>query len=410
MTDNLKVVYFLQHFPKADSQTFVLNEMAELVFKGIDVHVVAFTKEVARHSIIEKSGLNKKATYVYYKENKLWRFFLFLVTFLFEFIKHPLKTVSDFKKYKSTASNTNIAIHTFMAMRVLKRFTNYDVLHIPFPNIVYMEIAEAFFKETDIPFTATYRAREIYGKSYKQKYSSHCSQIITISEYNRTNLINSYVDFDAEVKIVHSSIDTSKFAPPINKPINNPPHIVCVGRYVEKKGIEYLLEACGVLASKGINFKLSVAGNGELQGKYEDIITKRNISNSVNLAGTLTQEEVKSLLDTADIFVLPCVIDHDGNRDILPNVLKEAMATEIATITTDIAGIAELIEHNVDGILVPEKTVVPLADAIESLLESTEKREQLGKAGREKIIRDFNVVNEAQKMVNIFSEVTTKTV
>src|SRR5262249_13622499 len=90
------------------------------------------------------------------------------------------------------------------------------------------------------------------------------------------------------------------------------------------------------------------------------------------------------------IFVLACQIADNGDRDGIPNVLVEAMAMGLPVISTNISGLPELIDHTVNGLLVPQKDAEALADAVAELLEHPMLRRQFGLAAREKICRSFN--------------------
>jgi glycosyltransferase involved in cell wall biosynthesis len=90
------------------------------------------------------------------------------------------------------------------------------------------------------------------------------------------------------------------------------------------------------------------------------------------------------------MFVLPCQIVNNGDRDGIPNVLVEAMAMEIPVISTEISGIPELIKDQVNGLLIPQKEVDLLAKALETYLENPEKRSRMGRAGRETVCDFFD--------------------
>jgi glycosyltransferase involved in cell wall biosynthesis len=104
----------------------------------------------------------------------------------------------------------------------------------------------------------------------------------------------------------------------------------------------------------------------------------------------MTQDELKEIYKHCTIFALPCFIVDSGDRDGIPNVLAEAMATERAVVSTNISGIPEIVEHGVNGLLVPQKNAVALATALEQLLQNPELRQQLGHAARETVCQMFD--------------------
>ena len=95
--------------------------------------------------------------------------------------------------------------------------------------------------------------------------------------------------------------------------------------------------------------------------------------------------EIIEYYSEASLFVLPCVVEPDGNRDGIPNVIAEAMAMELPVISTPISGIPELVEDGKNGLLVEQGDFKGLADAIQRLLDSAAMRTRYGKAGRQKV-------------------------
>jgi len=89
------------------------------------------------------------------------------------------------------------------------------------------------------------------------------------------------------------------------------------------------------------------------------------------------------------VFVLPCQVTADGDRDGIPNVLIEAMAMELPVISTAISGITELIVSGENGVLVPEKDPSAIAQALIQLAEDPEQRRTLGIAGRKTVTENF---------------------
>jgi len=107
----------------------------------------------------------------------------------------------------------------------------------------------------------------------------------------------------------------------------------------------------------------------------------------------------------ADIFVLPCVIAEDGSRDITPNALIEAMAMKLPVISTAVTGVPEIAEDGVSGLLVPPHDSQSLADAIIRFIQDEDLRINLGNEARKQIERRFDVTQNVQKRVELFSSV-----
>jgi glycosyltransferase involved in cell wall biosynthesis len=152
--------------------------------------------------------------------------------------------------------------------------------------------------------------------------------------------------------------------------------IVAVGRLVEKKGFRYLLDAVSFLAGA----VLVVVGDGDLRASLEQQAQARGVP--VRFTGNLERTLVAEALGAADVVAVPSVVDDAGNVDGLPNVLLEAMAAGRAVVASRVAGIPDVIEDGVNGLLVPPADPPALAAALGRLCADATLREQLGAAAR----------------------------
>src|SRR5205085_10024960 len=107
-----------------------------------------------------------------------------------------------------------------------------------------------------------------------------------------------------------------------------------------------------------------------------------HLEQMVRLRGQMPQSEVRDFYSRAQVFVLPCVVAANGDRDILPNVLKEAMAVGVPVVTTRLGGIEELITHEQNGLLVPSGNSKALANELRRLLSDAAVRQRLATAAR----------------------------
>ena len=108
------------------------------------------------------------------------------------------------------------------------------------------------------------------------------------------------------------------------------------------------------------------------------------------------------------ISVLPCIIAENGDRDVCPLSLQEAMAMKVPVISTEIASVPELIDNGVSGILVPEKDENAIAEAIIKLLNNSEIRSQIGLEGSKKIEKEFNIKTQMNVQLSIWAGIIKK--
>jgi glycosyltransferase involved in cell wall biosynthesis len=141
--------------------------------------------------------------------------------------------------------------------------------------------------------------------------------------------------------------------------------IVSVGRHVHKKGFDVLIAACADLVRRGIAVEAAIIGErGDATHAIAAAIDGLGISRQVRLLGPMSQAELFAALRSATVFCLPCRVGDDGDRDGIPNVLVEAMATGLPVVTTGVSGIPELVEHEVTGLVVDAENARQTADAL----------------------------------------------
>ena len=158
--------------------------------------------------------------------------------------------------------------------------------------------------------------------------------------------------------------------------------VLGVGRFVRKKGFEYLIDAVARLASQREGLRLVLAGDGDLRDEFNARIADRGLGARVILPGVLHQDEVAASLAAADVVVVPSVRDPSGNVDGLPNVVLEALASGTPLVATPAGGIASVVQDGQTGLLVPEADPAALAAAIGRLLDGPTEAAALATAAR----------------------------
>jgi histidinol-phosphate phosphatase family protein len=173
-------------------------------------------------------------------------------------------------------------------------------------------------------------------------------------------------------------------------------HILSVGRLVPEKAQSVLLDAIAGLVERGIEVSATVVGDGPDMSRLVAQCAALGLDQRVTFTGALGQDQLRGRWEQADVFCLPSF--DEG----VPVVLMEAMACGIPVVTTRIAGIPELVDDGVNGVLVPPGRADLLAAALEALLNDPETCRRLGAAGRETVVREFDVRTEAAELGQSF--------
>jgi glycosyltransferase involved in cell wall biosynthesis len=212
---------------------------------------------------------------------------------------------------------------------------------------------------------------------------------------------------ETPVYTIYHGLDLQLFSPAMEREKkqeqSDPPLILSVGRLVEKKGFTFLVEACRLLNDKGHKFHCRIVGGADAYAeKISGLIERLQLDDTVSLHPAVTQEELRRIYEQAAVFVLPCQVLDNGDRDGIPNVLVEAMAMELPVVSTNVSGIPELITHRRNGLLVPQKNAEALAAAMEELLLDPGLRRELGKSARATVAGHFDARQNILRLKQLF--------
>jgi glycosyltransferase involved in cell wall biosynthesis len=256
----------------------------------------------------------------------------------------------------------------------------------------------------DIPYSVTAHADDIFNEPLLPvEKLSEAKFSVTVSEFNRAHLLNQYPRLNAQkLFVLHPWIDLDCFRPSPDSREREGFQILSVGRLVENKGHKFLIEACHRIHKEGMNFECNIIGDGPLRSELETLICDRNLKCKVHLLGEQPQSEVHRYLSKADVFVLACTIDNNGNRDGMPVAIAEAMAMEIPVISTDIVGIGEMVQDGT-GYLVHARDSAALAESIWKVYRAGPAfRCEMGRRGRKVIEEHFDLYKGVGKLASLF--------
>lgn len=255
-----------------------------------------------------------------------------------------------------------------------------------------------------VPYSFTCHAYDVFlpNPTLIDKVN-HSYFVVCIADYLKNYLINHYPGVKAEkLRVLHLGVDLAQFQQPSQCRPKERKTILSVARFDPMKGLEYLIQACGLLTKKGVQFDCKIIGTGELEQELKTNIERQKLRDHVHLLGYKTPEEVKQHLTDADLFVLPCIVDSQGNSDGIPVALMEAMAMELPVISTPVSGIPELIAPGC-GFLVPQKDAQMLADKIEILLNDVDLCAEMGVRGRQFIKEKFDLTENTKTLGKFFT-------
>lgn len=152
---------------------------------------------------------------------------------------------------------------------------------------------------------------------------------------------------------------------------NGRKRILYCGRLSPEKGLEYLIEAAGILHERDASFELLLVGKGPQEIQIKNLIKGIGIGAKVTMIKEMPHSEIPGLMGSVDIFCLPSI------REGWPNVLMEALACGVPVVATEVGGVPEILRSEDCGLMVPKQNPVRLADALESAMERTWDTEKI---------------------------------
>ncbi|EHR72774.1 glycosyltransferase [Burkholderiales bacterium JOSHI_001] len=249
---------------------------------------------------------------------------------------------------------------------------------------------------TGIPFSFTAHAKDIYqadlnpGKLLETKLGA--ARFVATCTCANAHVLRARHARPDEVHTIYHGLDTDWFSPSGQPPAADAaPLILSVGRFVEKKGFDQLVAACGLLKQRGVRFQCVIVGEkGSASDAIQAQIEALGLADSVRMQRAMAQDALREVYRGASIFALPCQVMEDGDRDGFPNVLAEAMAMGVPVVSTNISGIPEMIDDEVHGLLVPPRDAPALARALERLITDRELHARVARQARDRICDCFD--------------------
>jgi colanic acid/amylovoran biosynthesis glycosyltransferase len=291
-----------------------------------------------------------------------------------------------------------------LALEVRRR--GIEHLHAHFATVA-TDVARLAARLADVPYSFTAHAKDIFHETVQpedlRRKLEDAAAVVTVTDFNLAYLRAGFGAAAARVRRVYNGLELDRF--PYSEPGARPRRVVAVGRLVEKKGFDVLLESAALLSARGVDFTVDLIGGGELEAPLRKRVHELGLGGRIRLRGPQPQAEIARAVSEAAAFAAPCVVGRDGNRDGLPTTLLEAMALGTPCVSTDVTGIPELVRDGETGLLVPQNDAAALAAALERLLAEPALRIALAARARQRIEEDFDARRNSARLRRILLEV-----
>lgn len=394
-----RIGYLTGQYPRA-TDTFIQREVAALRQLGFEIH----TFSVRRPALEQLVGREQKDEYE--KTSYLLPVHILSVLFI-----HLAFLVRSFSQYLEAAKLAWTACQPglkglvyqifyfveagILAHQLRQREITHIHNHLADSSCTVAMLAA---KISGISFSFTIHGPYIFYEPHRWRIDKKIEQALfvnCISYFCRSQcMLFSAVDCWSKLHIVHCGVEVDRFRPVTHAGLGT--RLLYVGRLAAAKGLPILLESLTLLRGSCPDLSLTIIGDGPDRSHLEDKVKKLKLSEQIRFAGYKSQSEVRDFFQQTDIFILPSFAEG------VPVSLMEAMATGLPVVTTQIAGISELVKDGESGYLVMPSNAEQIAQKILHLYAEPQIRQSFGKAGRQFVEQEFSLTKEAHWFSDVF--------
>ncbi len=259
-----------------------------------------------------------------------------------------------------------------------------------------------------IPFSVTAHGQDFMidlgNEELLREICAEAEFVAAETDYSRNVLAARCPDSARKILRVYNGMSLEKFQTQLEGArAPGAVRILSVGRLVEFKGFDILIDACAGLQRAGLNFQCEIIGDGPLRAELEQRVQTANLAHIVRFSGEQTQAYVLAALQSCDIFALAAIVDRRGASDVFPTVIAEAMSSARPVVSTFVAGIPELVIPAETGLLVAPGDPLAFAAALRELIADEPLRRRLGSAGHKRIAAHFTIEKTIEPLLQAFA-------
>lgn len=303
------------------------------------------------------------------------------------------------------AQRPKVLVQALHALALAHRLRSRGITHIH-AHLAHVPTTIAMYaaRQLGIGFSFTGHANDLFPQRALLVTKLRRARFVScISSWHRRFYQSLVPRSDEDLPVVRCGVDTTLIhanAAPDREALE----VLAVGRLVEKKGFDLLIEALGAVAERtSASLHLVLAGAGPEEGRLRALSATLPPGVTVDLLGDTPNDAVMELMERANLFVLPCRVTASGDRDGIPVVLMEAMAHGRCVVTGSLETIRELVEDGVTGLTIPPGDRQALETVLAELLADRERIETLGRAGRRRVEEEFDLALNARRLLACFA-------
>ena len=228
--------------------------------------------------------------------------------------------------------------------------------------------------------------------------------VVTVSNYSLKRIVQLYGVEEPKIRVAPNGVDPERFKPVKDEEVKakygliDKQVVLFVGRLIPRKGLKHLLEAAVTILKENQQAAFVIVGNGPLRKYLDTELERLNISKHFKFLGDVKDEDLPSIYNCSDVFMLPSIQEGQGIA------LLEAQASAKPVTAFNVSGVPEALVEGTSGCLVEKGNSEALAQVILNLLSNRHLREKMGAKGREFVLRNFTWDICASKMLSIYKQ------
>jgi colanic acid/amylovoran biosynthesis glycosyltransferase len=404
----MKIAFIVLEFPSI-SQTFVLNQITGLLDRGHDIQIFAPARpnRVEGHDAVHDYGLLGRTTYFPIVPAKRFKRYFRGLRFAVRYFRaHPKSVLGALNVVKYGRLAASLTLLCTVGPFFGKGPFDIILCHFGPSGNIGMRCVQtgALAGKVATVFHGYDLSSHLCangGNDYTDLFI-HGDLFLPISLFWKKALIAKGCPKNKTI-VHHMGVDTQGFGwTEEEKCTNATIQILSVARLVDKKGLQFGIEAVSKALQSHPNIQYLIVGDGPQKLALEMMIRDLKMKNQVHLLGWKNHNEVVQLMKSVDIFLAPSITGKDGDMEGIPVVLMEALAMGLPTISTRHSGIPELIIDGETGLLAPECDSTALAEHIDTLITDPKLTLRLRRNGRKHVELQFDIHTLNARLESLF--------
>lgn len=391
-----RIAYLVSRFPST-TETFIAREMNEIERRGADIDLYSLVRE--QDQLVQPEAEARMSGLVAGSDISAAA----LVRSQWYWLRHrpgallALWAAAIVGNWRSPRFLLRALVAVPVAAAFARRMVDEGIEHVHAHWATHPALAAyAVNRLTGIPYSVSTHAHDLYvDQSMLAEKLGRATFVATISEYNKRLLAELLPDAAHRCHVVRCGVrrgPTAVAAQQSSQPVGERPfQVLCVAQFKPYKGQRYLIEALGELRDRGIDVHATFAGDGPDLAAARELARTMGVADSTTFLGSVPSSSVHGLLEAADVFVAPSVVQSDGKADGIPVALMEAMSAGVPVIASDLTGIPELVRHETTGLLTDPGDALSLADAIQRVAKDPHLTGGMVEQGRQLVAAEFTI-------------------